>query len=316
MKLTKIIAFFALTTVLFASCSDDDDGGGNSVEIRDPEEVKVEDMAKIESFLETHFYEFVDFPQNPNFQRFTFDTIAGENSERTPIMDSDLLQSKQVTQLGVEYTLYYLIEREGNLQERRPTFADSTFVTYEGITIENNIFDFNPNPIWFDLTQTVRGFYELLPELRGSSGFTENGDGTITFNDDFGIGVVFVPSGLGFFASPPVGSPIKRYQPIIFAVQLYKSKEADHDQDGIPSFMEDLNNNGRVNDNSEGNDIGDDTDGDGLPNYLDRDDDGDGVLTINEIIINDEDGTIEFPDSNGNGIPDYLDDTFPEDDSI
>ena len=53
-----------------------------------------------------------------------------------------------------------------------------------------------------------------------------------------------------------------------------------------------------------------DTDEDGLPNYSDPDDDGDGKPTRDEIIIN-EDGSIEFPDSNGNGTPDYLDpDTF------
>ncbi len=307
----NILVILVLSGVLI-SCSSDDDTGGTNVQLRDPEEVKVENMAEIEGFLQTHFFEFVDNPQNPNFQKFTFDTIAGENSDKTPIIESDLLESKQVIQRGVEYTLYYLIQREGNPQERKPTFADSTFVTFQGITIDNETFDTNPNPVWFDLPQTVRGFYELMPELRGSSGFVENGDGTLTFNDDFGIGVVFVPSGLGFFASPPVGSPIKRYQPIIFAVQLYKSKEADHDQDGIPSFMEDLNNNGRVDDIPEGDDIGDDTDGDGLPNFVDRNDDGDSVLTRDEIIIN-EDGTIEFPDSNGNGIPDYLDDTFPGD---
>ena len=311
MKLMKFIIPLCLIVSFMASCgSDDDDGGGNTIQLRDPEEVKVENQIEIENFLETHFFEFVDNPQNPNFQKFQFDTIADENSERNPIMESDLLASKQVVQRGVEYTLYYLLQREGNPNERKPTFADSTLVTFQGLTIENETFDTNPNPVWFDLPQTVRGFYELMPELRGASGFVQNEDGTVTFNDDFGIGVVFVPSGLAFFGSPPIGTPIKPYQPIIFATQLYKSKEADHDQDGIPSFMEDLNNNGRVDDPRDGDDIGDDTDGNNFPNYLDPDDDGDGVLTRDEIIIN-EDGSIEFPDSNGNGTPDYLDDTFP-----
>jgi len=305
----KFFTSFIVLVLFLGSCSSDDDNA-TSIEIRDPEEVEVENSAQIDSFLETHFFEFVDNPQNPNFQKFQFDTIAGENSDKTPIKDSEFLESKQIVQRDVEYTLYYLKFREGNPQERKPTFADSTLVTFQGLTLDNQVFDTNPNPIWFDLPQTVRGFYELLPELRGSSGFVENGDGTVTFNDDFGIGVVFVPSGLGFFASPPVGSPIRRYQPIIFSVQLYKSKLADHDRDGVPSFMEDLNNNGRVTDISAGDDPGDDTDGDGLPNYIDRNDDGDSVLTRDEIIIN-EDGSIEFPDSNGNGIPDYLDDTYP-----
>jgi len=312
----KFFLFLVFSLLLLNSCgSDDDDGASSSIQLRDPEEVKVENQIEIENFLETHFFEFVDNPQNPNFQKFTFDTIAGENSDKTPIMESDLLQSKQVVEQNVEYTLYYLLQRDGNINERHPTFADSTLITFEGKTLNNETFDNNPNPVWFDLPQTVRGFYELLPELRGSSGFVENNDGTFSFNDDFGIGVVFVPSGLGFFATPPVGSPIKRYDPIIFSVQLYKSKLADHDQDGILSFQEDVNDNGKVTDFRDGEIIGDDTDGDGLSNYIDPDDDGDSVLTIDEIIIND-DGSIDFPDSNGNGTPDYLDNTFPGDNNL
>lgn len=314
MKLMNKIVVLSLCSLFFLACSDDDDNGGTKVEIRDPEEVKVENMVEIESFLETHYYEFVDNPQNPNFKTFVFDTIAGENSDKTPIMQSEFLASKEVEQRNVLYKLYYLKIREGNSEIRKPSFADSTLVTYQGFTIDNEPFDANPNPIWFDLTQTVRGFYELMPELRGSSGFVENNDGTVTFNDDFGVGVVFIPSGIGYFAAPPSGSPIKRYQPIIFATQLYKSVESDHDQDGIPTYLEDIDGDGRVNTPPDGDEKGDDTDGDNAPNYLDRDDDGDGVLTIDEIIIND-DGSIEFPDSNGNSIPDYLDDTYPENNS-
>jgi hypothetical protein len=78
--------------------------------------------------------------------------------------------------------------------------------------------------------------------------------------------------------------------------------DLDHDNDGIPSWMEDLNGNGYL--------LDDDTDGDGVPNYIDNDDDGDGVLTIDEIIVH-PDGTIEFPDYNNDGTPDYLDPDYP-----
>jgi hypothetical protein len=313
MKLRYILIVFCLGLGLFSACSPDDDDEVNRVELRDPEEVKDENAIEIEQFLQTHFYELVDNPQNPNFQRFVFDTIAGENADKTPIADSDLLSSKPVTQNGVTYELYYLKIRGGNPEERHPTFADSTFITYEGITIDNETFDIAPNPTWLDLTQTVRGFYELLPELRGSSGFIQNEDGTFTFNDDFGIGAVFIPSGLAYYAVPPAGSGILRYQPIIFSVQLYRSVESDHDRDGIPTYLEDYNNNGRVTDRAEGDDMGDDLDGDGIPNYLDQNDDGDAVITRDE--ISDEDGNIiiPYPDSNNDGTPDYLDPDFPGD---
>lgn len=47
-----------------------------------------------------------------------------------------------------------------------------------------------------------------------------------------------------------------------------------------------------------------DTDGDGIPNYLDNDDDGDGVLTINEDYNGNNNPADD--DTNNNGIPDYL----------
>ena len=50
----------------------------------------------------------------------------------------------------------------------------------------------------------------------------------------------------------------------------------------------------------------DDTDENNYPNNSDADDDGDGTPTRDEIVIN-EDGSIEFPDQNGDGVPDYLD---------
>lgn len=110
----------------------------------------------------------------------------------------------------------------------------------------------------------------------------------------------------------------------------------DYDFDGIPTILEDLNGDGNLeNDDTDGDGIpnfldndddGDmiltaveyvfassgrnanalrDTDGDGVPDYLDNDDDGDGVLTINEDYNHNGDPTDD--DINNNGIPDYLD---------
>lgn len=48
-----------------------------------------------------------------------------------------------------------------------------------------------------------------------------------------------------------------------------------------------------------------DTDGDGFPNYIDSDDDGDAINTIKEDV--DKDGDPTNDDTDGDGIPDYLD---------
>lgn len=72
----------------------------------------------------------------------------------------------------------------------------------------------------------------------------------------------------------------------------------EDDNDGIPAALEDINGDGNLDN--------DDTDGDGIPNYLDADDDGDNVLTKDEDLNGDGDFTND--DTDGDGIPNYLDD--------
>lgn len=300
----KQILLLSCIILIFASCDDDDDGP-TSEPLRDADEVRLENEITINQFLEDHYIEQQPNQANPNFNRIVFKPINSTDapSDAVAVKDSELLKSKTITQNNIEYDLFYVQIREGAASERKPTFADSLLVTYEGFTIENELFDGTPNPIWLDGSNLVVGFREAMTEYRGSSGFVENPDGSFAFNDDFGIGAVIIPSGLAYFATPPINSGIERYKPIVFTYQLYRSRLIDHDRDGIPSYMEDLNGTRRLNDV--------DTDGDRIFNYLDEDDDGDGVPTRDEITI-EEDGTIVFPDSNGNGTPDYLDSTYPE----
>lgn len=74
----------------------------------------------------------------------------------------------------------------------------------------------------------------------------------------------------------------------------------EDDGDGIPAELEDINNNGDLDD--------DDTDNDGLPNYLDDDDDGDNVKTATENPnYSTTDGLANAQDTDDDGTPDYLD---------
>ncbi|MGH1387329.1 RHS repeat-associated core domain-containing protein [Kordia sp.] len=96
----------------------------------------------------------------------------------------------------------------------------------------------------------------------------------------------------------------------------------DADNDGIDDYIEDTN--------QDGNADNDDTDGDGIANYLDADDDNDGVLTTiegttdtdNDSIANyldtddDNDGFLTAvegqTDDDNDGTPNYLDNTYYE----
>ncbi len=70
----------------------------------------------------------------------------------------------------------------------------------------------------------------------------------------------------------------------------------DTDGDGIPDYQD-------TDDDGDGvatrNELDLDTDGDGVPDYLDTDDDGDGIATADEMPVT--------KDTDGDGIPDYLD---------
>jgi len=184
-------------------------------------------------------------------------------------------------------------------------------VAYEGELLSDDVFDSRlKSPLWFNLTSyyevgpqgpslrpgPVKGFTEGLEEFRAATGFKTNPDNTVTWNNDYGVGAIFMPSGLAYFNSAQ--NSIPAYSPLIFKVNLYKVNVADHDRDGIESYLEDLDGDGNL--------FNDDTDGDGLPNFSDADDDGDGTPTKDEIEIN-ADGSITYTDSNDDGTPDYLD---------
>ena len=316
MRLNKLL-MLCFTALLVFSCNNDDDDGPEIIPPRDRGEVAIEDDQTLIEYLSTHFYNYEEFdnPSEDFDYRITIDTIAGENADKTPILDMPGLTTEVVNYRGVDQNLYVLKVREG--AGEMPHFSDSTYVAYQGKLLNDNIFDDVINQgVWFDLSgyevrnpQTgnistvggvIEGFAKGIQNFRSSTGFVVNEDNTVTWNNDYGIGAVFMPSGLGYFATNVSGIPT--YSPLIFELNLYSVNVADHDDDGIPSYMEDLNGNRDAFD--------DDTDDDDISNHSDPDDDGDGKLTRDEIEIA-EDGTVIFTDSNGDGTPDYLDpDTF------
>ncbi len=307
---------------LLGSCRNDDGLDVEVVPPRDLAEVAVEDDAALREYLQSHFYNYEEFRNPPaDFDyKIVFDTIAGENAGKTPLIDQ--VGTKQITVTSAEmgladqpdqvHTLYYLIAREG--PEEAPTVADSAFVTYRGTLLDGRDFDGSfTQPVWFDLgriqgpLQGARGFTEGMPFINASRGITVNSDGTVA-SIEGGVGAIFMPSGLGYFNAPP-SAAISAYSPLIFTIELFSVEETDHDGDGIPSIQEDLDGDGYLYNDNTDEETERATPGAPLrANFLDDDDDGDFTPTREEIIIN-EDGTITFPDSNGNGIPDYLDPT-------
>lgn len=329
-----------LAILLFCTACPNDDDGLIEVEIRDRGEQSLTDDEEIVEYLQTHFYNYEEFENPPaDFDyKIQFDTIDDANADKDPIWDRDELEILTYDRFDTSNNLYILKVREG--VGEAATYADSTFVTYNGRNLGGDIFDNAENPIWFNLPSTIDGFARGIAGSKGASGFTSNPDGTTNFNNDYAIGAIFIPSGLAYFASPPNGN-IGLYSSLVFEYEMYDRIETDHDGDGVISILEDVNDNQFFfdeEDNTDGDAVGDfrdedddndgvvtkleieividgeeeivnflDTDNDGMPNHRDEDDDGDGINTVDEINVNFNTGVITYPDTDGDGTPDYLD---------
>jgi len=285
--MSKILKSTLLLIVLISlfSCKDDE---STSVYIVPYAEQEPVDNAAIVEFLTNNYFneeEFITPVANFSFDiEFSTEEMAlGGTYTRTPLIDyvntvinNFTIETKTIVVSDVSHTLYILKLVQGQ-GVKKPRFCDEALLSYEGMTLQKDIFDNALNPVKLDLSSTVKGFSESVSEFNSALPLTnidDNGDGTFDYKS-YGVGAVFMPSGLGYYANT-VGS-ISAYSPLVFKLKVYGTKELDHDQDGVPTYIEDLNDNHDLND--------DDTDLDGGPNYIDSNDDNDPILSKDEANI-------------------------------
>lgn len=305
MKLKYIsVVFFALFLIVLACSSDDDNI--SLVPDRDRTEQQAADRDSLLSYLGSHYYNKSFFQPGEDYTVEDIVITRAVNDEQgNPIVPegNELLSTAVVTRTGTyletEYEYYILKINQGG-SEDSPNFSDKVRVNYEGSLItDGSVFDSTVSPEQFDLLGvgiglgTIVGWQRVMPEFNIAEDFTIGDDGFVNYNN-YGLGVMFIPSGMAYFSTQLIGIP--SYSNLIFKFELYQTELNDHEGDLVYSYLEDLNNNLDPFD--------DDTDEDGFPNYVDGDDDGDGVLTRFEDIDGDGDPT---NDIGANGIPKYLD---------
>ena len=264
---------------------------------RDFQDQRTADNDSIISFLQSHYYNYEDYANAASGERVEFIIDSLINApDKTPMIDQVVEHEVQVKDQDGNFIAHsmYVIPNVREGVGDSPTIADEVYITYKGMFLDGYSFDQSEQQIWFMGLSTVQGFYELYPFIKRGTWEVDPATGLITF-DGFGTAVAIMPSALGYYGSQ---SAPREYAPLIFAVDLYTFATADHDEDSVPTSEEDIDGNYHFTDDA------DDTDGDGIPNYLDNDDDGDGVLTIDEYDVN-ADGVAD--DSDGDGTPDYLD---------
>lgn len=284
----RLYFILLLTSVVLFSCNKDDSSSA-TIPPRDFAEQYVADIDSIEHYLKTHHLIKVevngltDVVINPIPENNPDGLISiWDNTEyplefkmvKNDVRTSNLVDGKSLD--PVEYKMYYLMLSEGAGQ--KATTVDSTFVSYRGWTLDNNEFDIRNAPTWFTYPQistsevtVISGFRQFTALLKRGDSEQNPNTGEITYSN-YGSGLVFIPSGLGYFNRHQTKIP--SYSPLVFAIRLHTIRERDHDRDGVKTKHESFGSEDPFTI---------DTDGDGVPDFLDVDDDGDGYLTIREI---------------------------------
>ena len=316
MKLKLYILIIAILFLGF-SCGGDEGDGITEVPEADRTEQQVIDNDSLVGYLQTHYINETILSNNPSisFENIEINELPEDGELPNPDQNSlliDLVETFTTTYFDVEYEYYVLRINQGG-SEVSPNFSDKVRVSYEGSLMDDTIFDSSISPVDFDLTATIAGWGRVLPEFNNAEDFIINSDGTVTYNNP-GIGIMFLPSGLGYCSAAAGSVPV--YSNLIFKFKIFQSEVNDHDFDNVPSHLEDINGNYDLTD--------DNSDDDTFADFVDSDDDNDGTLTVDEDLEPDSDLTVDRDgdgdptndigdgdptndDTDGDGIPNYLD---------
>jgi len=297
MKKIKYILILSIITILVYSCGDD--GVPSLIDPNfDHAAQAVKDNDSLVLFLKNHYYDSTE----------GIVKLKEEGSTETALFDDSNLITQEVKEIindeEIDYKLYVYKSKEGVKGNPNPTYVDSVLVDYSGqfilntTSISENNFDSNTNT-WFELgSSVIRGWsYGFINFKTGTNNGVSNPDEPLSFSNP-GEGILFIPSGLAYGNVGFGGGIIPPNQILMFYIKLNDMEPIiDSDEDSV--LNEDEFEVGQIP-------WFNDTDGDGIPNYLDTDDDNDRVLTINEDANGDGDPTNDKNDPNNPELSDYL----------
>ena len=305
----KFYFILLITSITIFSCSKNNND--ETVEpLRDYQTQYNAEIKIIEDYLKTNYITVKNAPGQTSDQDVIIQKLDADHT--VSIWDQTLYPlKKRIVELhSIKYTLYYLELRQGKkdaitgLGGVSPCNVDNVLTSYKGTylsestttpsTITTTQFEeaVLPND-YLSLFGLIRGWKEIFPQFKTGS-YNSNTNGTISYTD-FGSGVMFIPSGLAYYNE--TRSAIPAYSPLVFSFKLYDIQRSDNEYtatttgyvpspDGVLSYQEDIDGDGYVWTTSELPTDAlnpDDTDKDGIPDFLDIDDDGDNYTTKFEI---------------------------------
>lgn len=326
--MNRLFSILGILTLVITgiSCNKSDDSGGFTPEpLKDSKEVYEKNRESILKYLKNNYmierngvitFDSITSANHTNekavFYDNRLDSIVVNNDDYAafslidPYNSSNLIYKYSKSADTIKYKVYYLRLNEGQGQKSSP--VDSIFVKRNSFNLKNERITSTNHP-------TTGGFYSFpitIAELRGTvasplrmhtgerqmlsfiktalnSGI--NPDGTISYDETTaGRIIVFIPAGIGQFNS--AYDKLAAYEPYISDLTLISAFERDHDLDGIPSKFEVKPE--KIGTELTIHDYFDlDTNKDAIPNFLDIDDDGDGVPTRIELQYKDANGKIK-----------------------
>jgi FKBP-type peptidyl-prolyl cis-trans isomerase FkpA len=244
-KIKNIFLLLLLAIIGVYSCDDDNNAFTNPFLDVNHEELAIRDNDSIVKFLKNNYYDV------------SLDAIKIlVDGEISLFEDTSKLKAVKVIDNDIEHTLYVYNIEEGQSSpvKGNPTVMDSVYVKYTGRVFLNSElsavnFEVNENGIWFTLNSVIKGWKRGFTSfLSGELKKEANGDvfnGPITYLNT-GKGFLVIPSGLAY-----TSSNVNNYTSalvdtnLIFFVELLDIVEdTDHDNDGVPSILEDANGDG------------------------------------------------------------------------
>jgi FKBP-type peptidyl-prolyl cis-trans isomerase FkpA len=298
----KYYFILLLAGISLVSCNKSGDDDVVTVPLRDYAVQYKADNDSIVKYLKTNYIEVT-----ADFDAKITKIPAG--GTQTSIWDQTTytLKTRPVYSNDITYNVYYLILRQGT--GSNPTNTDKIVASYSGNLLNGTVFDssygypgtYNLFPYANEKT-VIEGWSEIFPQFKAGTSTTDPTSGVVSYSD-YGAGVMFLPSGLAYYGDGSTSGTIPAYAPVVFSFKLFDLQRMDNEYnissttggrifqgDGVPDYREDINGDGYLYDFRDKTkypnppaSLIDDTDGDGIADFVDFDDDGDGFTTRFEI---------------------------------
>ena len=209
LKMNKIYSLFLVFILCFSFTNCGNNEGPDVIPLRDYQVQYDSDIAKIEDYLKTHAITVINNPGFSDDQDVTYTEVTEGDPTSLWLDTTNPLLSRTVALHDITYKIYYIKLRQGGgaLDNKpRPCDVDAILASYEGSYIFNSAdtnelktFEFESVPFPqnnLNLESVIKGWREIFPEFN-SGDFVDNIGNPTTYSD-FGAGIMFLPSGLGY----------------------------------------------------------------------------------------------------------------------